>query len=883
MSRLTANFLLLIYLLSGITSLAFEVLWARMLSLQFGVSTFGVAVTVAAFMLGLGLGSLVGTRWQKFSNHPLRMFALLEGSVAIYAMFLPWLLATADAWLSSAAPGVSLSFWFLLQGLTLFLIMLLPAFAMGLGFPLVLRAIHGIVSLGKLYGLNACGGAIGAMLPLLLLPVFGWTISVRLIAILGILIGLSAMLLSMKRGGLQCNDNEEDSVDAEVKARKAIPRTDLLAYAGIGAAAIILEIGWTRLFGMVMLRTEYVLAVVLAVFLIGIGFGSLLSRYLRGEYWMALLPSTAAIVSILTLWAVPEISAWLEQAEFSSLAHALVYQGSVLAVLTLPVTLVMGAWLPLLTRRQDDVMSGAILYGANSVGAAIGAVLCGFVLIPLLGTTLTIIIAALLLFLLGMTWVCSRRNVLLMTGVPLLLVLAWPVSEFMPVQRLLPLAQADSKDLYRYEDAVSITHVVEQRDGQRILLSDLQRMDASSDATAVELQKNQARLALMLHPSPASVLFLGLGTGITASGSLPYAQMKRTAVELSQGSIVAAQKWFKPVNGNVSASLQVEHDDGRRYLKTTEQRFDVVVGDVFHPDLSGRSALLSLEQFERARRVLNEDGIFVQWLALNQFDVESLQVVLRTFKQVFSDGVIFIDGFRIAMVGLNSEQQNKQYLFAQSVQSSLSGLSKAGQSEITGGEGQWTWLARYLGKINVPASAQIQSEWSPSIEFKLPRARYDGKLSMTEIFAWLLGQRPSPEQAANDLGVSRQAYGEFERAYMSSSLAMRSWIAQFNDNRGEALRLLRFAYQANRHDRWTGFALADAMFATRAQAQQQGVDDESILLAILEVRADHVEALRALWQLEIGRGNLAQATSYFDRLRLLVPLDRQISSAEKSQ
>ena len=55
----------ILYCLSGLTSLAYEVLWARMLSMQFGVSIFGVVLTVAAFMIGLGLGSLAGVKWAK--------------------------------------------------------------------------------------------------------------------------------------------------------------------------------------------------------------------------------------------------------------------------------------------------------------------------------------------------------------------------------------------------------------------------------------------------------------------------------------------------------------------------------------------------------------------------------------------------------------------------------------------------------------------------------------------------------------------------------------------------------------------------------------------------------------------------------------------------
>jgi spermidine synthase len=82
----------ILYCLSGLTSLAYEMLWARMLSMQFGVSIFGVVLTVAAFMFGLGLGSLAGVRWAKQCNKPLALFAMLEMAIALYALLLPSLL-----------------------------------------------------------------------------------------------------------------------------------------------------------------------------------------------------------------------------------------------------------------------------------------------------------------------------------------------------------------------------------------------------------------------------------------------------------------------------------------------------------------------------------------------------------------------------------------------------------------------------------------------------------------------------------------------------------------------------------------------------------------------------------------------------------------------
>lgn len=870
LQRHVPGLLLFVYALSGMVSLAFEVLWARMLSLQFGVSIFGVVVTIAAFMLGLGGGSLLAGYRGYTIRSPLRWYAWLEGGVALYALLLPWLLHFVDGALQSIAADSGLSIWFAGQVLAMLLIMLLPALAMGAGFPLVLRVSSQLaIPLGKIYGVNAAGGALGALLPLVALPLLGWTHAVWLVAAAGCIICLLALYLSYLCQPLLAPPH---SMTAAISWPAV---TTLWAYAGVGAAAIMLEVGWTRLYGMVMLRTEYVMAVIVAVYLLGIGLGSLLARYMHGHFWYTLLAGLTAVTGVATLWVLPWLSMWLEQTQFAGLASALIGQSMILALLTLPATLMLGAWLPLLAARLGNHdHHGACLYGVNSIGAACGALVAGFVLIPYLGTAMTIVIASFLLLLMGAVWAGSRQIWWLL---PLLAVLSWPVAEMAPASQLLPVAHANSHDLYRYEDAIAVTQVVEQADGQRVLLSDLQRMDASTEAAAVELQKNQARLPLMLKPHAQSVLFLGLGTGITASGSLVFPLQQRTAVELSQGAINAAASWFAEANGHVMDRLTVIRNDSRRYLKTQQQQFDVIIGDVFHPDLVGRSALLSVQQFRRVASHLHDGGLYVQWLALNQFDVTALQVVLRSFQRVFPDASMFIDGFRMALLGHLQPGR-----LAVSQHQALQVLGDDERSQATGGEGRWTWLGRYWGTLELP-SGPVQSEWFPSIEFSLPGARYRGDVDIQKLMHWLLARRPTPELAARQLGVSAAEYQHFERAYIASELALRSWLASLEGNTAEANRLIRFAHQANPGDRWAGMTLADSMFATVDQVVARGVDRRDALQAILRIRPDHVEALRSLWKLEQRAGRSGMAQQYLQRLRQLSPYDREISRQQSNE
>ncbi|MBI1195335.1 MAG: spermine synthase [Gammaproteobacteria bacterium] len=850
--------LLALYTGSGLTGLAYEVLWVRMVGTQFGISIFGVVITVTAFMLGLGMGSLAGRRVARRVSNPLLMFALLEGGVALCAFGFPALADWGADALARWGAGLPLSQWYSIQASVLLMILVVPAMAMGAAFPAILESAEdGAGRLGDYYGANAIGAAIGALMPLILLPVFGWALAVKMIATLGVIIAILAALHSR-------HPSHRGRVVLPERTGLPIPNTVLIAYGGIGCSAILLEVAWTRLFGLAMLRTEYVMAIILAVYVAGIGLGGLVSRRLPVAGSLRAFPLVAAFAMILGLWALPHLSAWVERSSFSSLGDALVVQAVLLALLTLPVTVAFGAWLPILTRSLGgDGHSGAGLYGANALGSALGALLGGFLLVPMVGTPATIIIAALFVLVLGLSLSINfASGWRWWTAIVPLLLIAWPVRQYPSVAEMLPELNKDSTDLYRFEDAVSLTHVIRRGDGNRVLLSDLQRMDAATDPSSVMVQRNQARLPLLLHRDPHSVLFLGLGTAITASGSLAYPNLEREAVELSQGAIDAAQAWFEPVNGGVVSGMRVHHDDSRRFLLTTTNRYDVIIGDLFHPDLVGRSALLSVQQFNRARTHLNDDGVFVQWLAMNQFSVDTLKVVLRTFAQVFPRNMLFVDGFRLGMAGFKNEWGGIEHVIRD---------TGAATDGPTGGEGGWTWLGRYWGRIHVGAG-RVQDEWRPSIEFSLPRARFSGDLDLLKVMFWLEGQRPSLAFASGDLGVSPADKDAFERAYAATALAMRSSEEAMQGHDEASIRLIRFANKANPADHEVAWGLADQMYSTLTEAVRHGIARKTALAQILEVFPDHPESLRDMASIAESEGLSERAARLLARYRAMDPL-----------
>jgi spermidine synthase len=634
----------------------------------------------------------------------------------------------------------------------------------------------------------------------------------------------------------------------------------------------MLEMAWTRLYGIVMLRTEYVLAIILAVYLLGTAAGSLLASRADRARWLALaVPLAASGCTLLGLWALPAFSVWMQEQHFASLSSALAVQALALGVCTLPTTIALGAWLPALAHRNfstgKDPSRAVVLYGANCMGAAVGAVLTVLVAIPLLGTAASVGLAAILLLALGLALGGPRS---LAVALPVALAAAWLLRAFPEPKRMLPASGAAVEQLYRYEDALTLNHVTQAVDGQRTLLTDLQHMDASTDPAAVQIQADQARLPLLLHRAPRSILFLGLGTGISASGSLAYAELQRTAVELSPGAIAAARTWFAPINHDVMHNIQVVHDDARHFLAASDRQYDVIVGDLFHPDLAGMSNLLSVEQFQRARNHLSPGGIFTQWIALNQFDRESLYTVLRSFEQVFPNAQIFLDGMHLAMVGSPTPQQ-----MGSAVAANLAGRTAEQIDAITGKEGAATWLGRYWGPISA-GLGPVQSETRPVIEFRLPHLRYEEQMPLAEVLQLLLRRRPDAATASAQLAIEPSEQQSFASAYVASELAVQSWLAFLATDTARARQLTRLAFETNPRDHWIASALADELF--EAAVQDHALEKRPALERILRIDPDHVETLRALWRLDRNSGG-ATAAAALQRLCQVAPLDVEVAAS----
>src|ERR1039458_9549486 len=170
-----------------------------------------------------------------------------------------------------------------------------------------------------------------------------------------------------------------------------------------------------------------------------------------------------------------------------------------------------------------------------------------------------------------------------------------------------------------------------------------------------------------------------------------------------------------------------------------------------------------------------------------------------------TDAQLFMDGMHLALVG-----PRKNFSGASVMLGNLHRLTVQEQGQATGDEGAWTWLGRYWGPIS-ESSGPVQDEWVPYIEFKLPRARYDGSVNLATLMLWLLQRHPDADAAMKILGIGADDKSRFGRAYVATELTVRAWVSSIQGDAAKAGSLIWLAYQANPQDHWIANALADNM------------------------------------------------------------------------
>jgi predicted membrane-bound spermidine synthase len=180
-----------IFVLSGFSALLYQVVWQRSLFAIFGINVESVTVIVTAFMLGLGVGSLVGGEVSKSPGRPaLLLFALVELGIGVFG----FLSLPLFHWVGSFTLGLSPFGTFAIA----FLLVLFPTTLMGSTLPLLVA--HGVRTsrnvgraVGLLYFVNTLGSGLAALASVwLLLGALGQAKTVYLAAFLNLTVSALA-------------------------------------------------------------------------------------------------------------------------------------------------------------------------------------------------------------------------------------------------------------------------------------------------------------------------------------------------------------------------------------------------------------------------------------------------------------------------------------------------------------------------------------------------------------------------------------------------------------------------------------------------------------------------------------------------------------------
>ncbi|MDZ4687978.1 MAG: fused MFS/spermidine synthase, partial [Planctomycetaceae bacterium] len=452
--------------LSGAAALIYQVAWQRILALHGGVGIYSVALIVAAFMAGLGLGSYWGGRLvaRTRSDVALLWFAGLElavgGFAAVSCPLYYDLLGSQATWLYASLGRA---------GGGHFLALLVPTCLMGMSLPfLVQAAVQDLRvacrTIGVLYGVNILGAALGALVtPWVLIRFLGIDGAVRIGAAANFTAGLLALLLWKYR---KQNPMPVPKPAGSQKTRPVSePRADghrfslwMMLYALSGFFALALEIVWFRVIDVAVRSTAFTFGSVLAIYLLGLGLGCLFggSFALRIKSPLrafllcqtVLLTYSGAVVWLLVNLPVDwpgyaELFRYWTSADVFELGVdwnwariGLLYIG-LPAVLYGPPTVLMGLSFAVLQRavHDDQQTTGrkvGFLQAANILGNVAGSLLVGLVLMEWLGTpgTLRALLAAGLAFpLLGLRWLGGDRALLANAVGLAVIVGVWPSTE----------------------------------------------------------------------------------------------------------------------------------------------------------------------------------------------------------------------------------------------------------------------------------------------------------------------------------------------------------------------------------------------------------------------------------------------------------------------
>ncbi|WP_158900214.1 fused MFS/spermidine synthase [Burkholderia sp. L27(2015)] len=608
--------LCVLFFFSGFPALIYQLVWQHALFRIFGVNIESVTIVVTAFMLGLGVGSLAGGWLSR--RHGMPLMPVLAAIELLTGLFGTVSLSVFDK-VGSLVLGMPLS----VTALVALALVAVPTLLMGATLPmlvghLVKRSGNVGNSVGLLYYVNTMGaGAACLISTVLLFPFLGMQISVYVAVAINTLVALGAL-------GAYWRDYRTPAA-AMVKLESSGPRIASLHFAPVAALAFLggfislsYEIFFVRTISYAMGGLSVAFTLTLAAFLIGLASGSRQAAdwcSATGEEGPKHIVGSILKANLIGLLFLP-VLAHLAWANLGIVAVAL--------VMVYLLARYWGALLPSLAHFgiAPDSRAGtrtALLYFANIVGAAIGSILTGFVLMDHLGL---VSIAAVLV---AAGCLCA---VLLSASLPLpgrakWRHASWAAGGFILAITLLPASASGTLEALQGGDFPEahprLTRAVENRSG--VITVDHAGVvygngmyDGRFNVDLVNDTNGIVRpFALSLfHDHPQDVLMIGLSSGSWAQVIANNPQVASlTVIEINPGYLKLIAQTPEVASVLKNPKVRIITDDGRRWLRlNADRKFDAVVANTTWYFRANAANLLSSEYLALVKAHLKPDGIY---------------------------------------------------------------------------------------------------------------------------------------------------------------------------------------------------------------------------------------------------------------------------------
>ena len=681
-----------LFFVSGITALIYEIVWTRMLTLVFGHTVFSVSVVLAAFMAGLGFGSYLfgvaidsmsdasadsggdylqtGENQPDSTSVPLLVYGWIEIGIFVLCCLLSLLFANFSAfysWIHVWLPD-SLLIQNTVKAIMAFALIFVPTTLMGATLPIISKYyVTDNTRLGRqigiLYGVNTLGAAVGCLLTgFVFISALGVLQTALMAAMLNLFVGVSALRIYM------------DSSD-ENKVRVPLPKLSLPTFSfdsdqkiwmGVslicGFTALAYEVVWTRLLVFSISSTVYSFSMMLTVFLLGIVLGSVLvipviSRVANLRTALICLQVGTGLFVIGSLYNMNDLlSAPWNSYKLTEPASALARYFKDSSSLMIVPTLFLGMSFPLLIK----IVSGGYknigratgqIYGSNTLGAILGSLFMGFLILPQWGSQKSLMFVATLNLLLGVLLFLNgsyfskavrRGMAAVFASVILFINISVPDNLLDRFFMRDSVGNRNIKKLMFFEEGLTDTVAV-FKDNYGMLDPEAKRLItngismSASNVIASRYMKLFAHVPILLLDSPDDVLVVCFGTGQTTGAAGIHPRVRTVdSLELSP-SVIRAGNVFAIENHDAlnNPKVNIVLQDGRNHLLTTGKKYDVITSEPPPPRTAFTVNLYTKEYYELTKKQLKPGGIVAQWIPLHSQGEKEVAMHFKTFHSVF--------------------------------------------------------------------------------------------------------------------------------------------------------------------------------------------------------------------------------------------------------